>query len=639
MKRFICSFALVLPNVLMAQSPSKVCVFDAETKKPIENAYVRGKYDWGMTNDKGCVELKKEDTVLVIRIGYKTVKGPFKDTIYLVPSPLTLKEIEVSAVKIGAIAHLPFSVEVTDRELKVDEVNIQGFGTAYAKPIVRGFDIKRLSIIRDGFVVSDLSDEHDHPLHLIYPDVEDLNIIKGSAGAVFGGGFGGLIYSKSSSAKYDTLFHNVDVLFNNNGRKFKGEYMLNYGNNALSSLATISGEYSNDYASANELIPNSFNREIYTSLNLRWKFLGLDPSLYVRYNFKRWGIPFESSVSNNTYSDITFTLSGFGVNYQRTKQVEIEDEHEHELHHGNHGEISTEILLETYQMKYEYKYKQYQGILRILMERMVENRLEGFASIYGPLYTSERFQILGGLGVNALKDKYNFSAIIGGSYGMPFGNLGLSFSRSFRFPTLYELYFEGVHHGVGRYDIGNPNLKEEVSYEVQASAKLMKGNMIFNIQTFGMRVYDYIGLMYVGNYIDEEGDTIGKYTWVNTNALFYGYNLGGSYVIKNSTLTLSYSEMRAIFENSEVVDYLPTPEFRFSLSMNFGMFSPQGFVRYIPSKGKIVGDLNLIVGKGDTRLTMGIFNLMNADWIETVDPLKTPIPGRSVYIRFSKYIH
>ncbi len=607
----------------------KICVLDAETKKPIENAYVRGKYDWGMTNKKGCVELhRKEDTILVVRIGYHSVKTAFKDTIYLVPSPLSLREVEVSAVRIKAISHLPFSVEVADRELKVDEVNIQGFGTAYAKPVIRGFGIKRLSIIRDGFVISDLSEGYDHPLHLTYPDVEEVDIIKGSAGSVFGGGFGGLIYGKSSSAKYDTIFHKFDVLFNNNGRKFKGEYMFNYGNDALSSLVVISGEDSKNYASANELVPNSFSREIYTSLNLRWRFWGFDPSLYLRYNFKRWGIPFESSVSNNRYSDITFVLSGFGLNYQRTEQLEIYDE-------GR----STEIFSETYQMKYEYKYKHYQGILRVLMERMLESRFEGFASIYGPLYTSERFQILGGLGAKVLKDKHNFSAFIGGSYDIPFGNLGLSFSRSFRFPTLYELYFEGVHHGVGRYDVGNPDLREEVSYEVQASAKLMKGNIIFNIQSFGMRVYDYIALMYDGNYIDKGGHTIGKYRWVNTDALFYGYNLRGSYVFKNSTLTLSYSEVRAQFENPKVVDYLPSPELRFSLSMSLGIFSPQGFIRYIPSRGKTIGELNLSVGNDDMRMTMGIFNLMNADWFEPVDPLRTPIPGRSVYIRFSKYIH
>jgi len=255
--------------LLLILSDVQVCVVDSETGKPISGAYVRGKKDWNITDKGGCTTLKyREDTVIVVRIGYRSVKSAYSDTIRLRPSPVQLKDVEVVAVKISAVEHLPFQVEVESGgeesgvfgpNLTSPEVSTAAYGSEYAKPVFRAFSVKRLTVLRDGFEVRDLSHGADHPLHLYGADVGSLVLIKGSAGAVFGGGFGGMIYVKGKEAEFSKVFHRVSLQF----------------------------------------------------------------SLGLRYDVRSWGIPEEKATSHSTHYETSFLLGGTGLNYQNTLQVEM----------------------------------------------------------------------------------------------------------------------------------------------------------------------------------------------------------------------------------------------------------------------------------------------------------------------------
>jgi len=271
--------------LLLILSDVQVCVVDSETGKPISGAYVRGKKDWNITDKGGCTTLKyREDTVIVVRIGYRSVKSAYSDTIRLRPSPVQLKDVEVVAVKISAVEHLPFQVEVESGgeesgvfgpNLTSPEVSTAAYGSEYAKPVFRAFSVKRLTVLRDGFEVRDLSHGADHPLHLYGADVGSLVLIKGSAGAVFGGGFGGMIYVKGKEAEFSKVFHRVSLQFTPNGKRTRGTYLLNAGNEKLAALFGVNGGTSGDYTSGSGIVPNSFGRDLSAFSRIR----GILPSL------------------------------------------------------------------------------------------------------------------------------------------------------------------------------------------------------------------------------------------------------------------------------------------------------------------------------------------------------------------------
>ena len=613
-----------------------MCVVDAETGKPVSGAYVRGRRDWNITEEDGCTELKyREDTLIVVRIGYRSEKLPFKDTVRLYPSPVRLKDVEVVAVKVKAVEHLPFQVEVRRGEevqgafgplLPGAEVSTAAYGTEFAKPVFRAFSVKRLTVLRDGFEVRDLSSGADHPIHLYGGDVGAVTLVKGSAGAVFGGGFGGTIYVRSREAEFSRLSHTLRLSLNSNGYRKALSYALNAGGNRVATLLGVEGNLSDDYTSGFGPVPNSFGRRLLLFSQLRGKVWGYTPALGGRYEVRTWGIPLEKAVSHSTHYEAYLLSGGIGANYQSTLQVEMCGR-----------DTVTSIRKDVIQGKYDFTLRGYNGTLRVVRESMMGGRagegskVEGYASLYGPILVRERFQVVGGLGGKVVGRKWDVSALLGTSLTVSKVKVGLTFARSFRFPTLYEMHFVGPHHGVGRYDIGNPNLKREVSYEVQIVLRRQVGPVSLSLEGFGDFIKDFITVFPTGEeYVDEEGHRMGVYRWENADALFWGWTPRASLSLKDAYISLSYSRISSRLMGGGEVPYMPVPEFRLEGKAVRGWVFGRFTVRY--AEGKVLGDLGVGVRMGNYEVSVGVFNPTNAAWYEPTDPLRTPVPGRSLYL-------
>ena len=612
---------------------------DSQSGKPVEGAYVRGRLDWNLTDESGCTDLKyREDTLIVVRVGYRSVKVPFSDTVKLSPSPLRLKEVEVVAVKTSSVEHLPFPVSSDDGgefegavgpTFSDPEISVQAYGTPYSKPVLRGFSVKRLTLVRDGFEVRDLSSGYDHPLHIYGNDVSEVATIKGSAGAVFGGGFGGLIYVRSREARFSSLSHRINLSFTPNGNRTRGGYSLNWGGRRLALLLGGEGTLSGDYSSGLGRVPNSANREALFFSQVKARLGRLVPTLGLRYDARVWGVPMERAVSHSTHREAYLTVEGWGIDYQSTLQVEMCGR-----------DTATRIGKEALQGRYETSFRDYHLITRVVYERMSGgemgggNRAEAYASLYGPLLVRTHLQVMGGLGGKVVGRKGDLSALLGISLTRRWATLGVSLSRSFRFPTLYETNFVGVHHGVGRYDVGNPHLRREVSHEVQATLRISSGVFGLTLEAFSNYVRDFITVVPTGEeYVDDEGHRIGVYRWINTDALFSGGKAALSFARPGLLLSLSYTGVSSRLLNyGGEAPYMPLPELRLMGKVSLGKGFARAQVRYVPAREKVLGDVEAGIRSGAYTLSLGVFNPFNEVYYEPTDPLKTPLPGRSLYL-------
>ena len=617
----------------------RVCVVDARSGEPVSNAYVRGRRDWNLTDGSGCTDLKyREDTLIVVRVGYRSVKVPFSDTIRLYPSPVRLKGVEVVAVRTSAVEHLPFSVASEEGDevegavgpnFSDPEISVQAYGTPYSKPVLRGFSVKRLTVLRDGFEVRDLSSGYDHPLHIYGNDVGEVITVKGSAGSVFGGGFGGLIYVKSREAKFSDLSHRIDLSFTPNGNRTRGGYSLNWGGRRMALLLGGEGTLSEDYSAGFGRVPNSFGREVLLFSQVRARVGGSVPALGLRYDSRTWGVPMEKAVSHSTHRESYLTVGGWGIDYQNTLQVEMCGR-----------DTATRIGKEALQGKYETSFKDYHLIARLVYERMTGgemgggDRTEAYVSLYGPLFVRPHIQIMGGLGGKVVGRKGDVSGLLGASLSRGPATLGVSLSRSFRFPTLYETHFVGVHHGVGRYDIGNPDLRREVSHELQANLRLARGPLGLTVETFSSYVRDFITVVPTGEeYVDDEGHRLGVYRWINSDAIFVGGKLALSFARPGLLLSISYAGVSSRLLNyGGEAPYMPLPEVRFDGRLSRGSAFADLRLRYIPEVGKVLGNVEGGFRFGDHTLSIGVFNPLNEVYREPTDPLGTPLPGRSIYL-------
>ena len=175
----------------------KVCVKD-EGGIPIYGAYVKTNKDWSLTGGDGCADVKRGDSLYVSRIGYLPYRGPFKEEVTLISSPIKLHPVEVKVKS--------FTVENGDfyQPYGFSEVGVSTYGTsALSKLNIRGFDRKRYEVFFEGFLISDQSNSEDHPMGII-PTNENLGIIKGSSSGIFGGNsMGGAVIIESEKPHED----------------------------------------------------------------------------------------------------------------------------------------------------------------------------------------------------------------------------------------------------------------------------------------------------------------------------------------------------------------------------------------------------------------------------------------------------
>ena len=84
--------------------------------------------------------------------------------------------------------------------------------------------------------------------------------------------------------------------------------------------------------------------------------------------------------------------------------------------------------------------------------------------------------------------------------------LGLSVNatRSERAPAIEELYTNGAHHATETFEIGDPNLRKEVSRGVEVMFRRTEGAVQWKVSAFASRVRDYV---YAAS-VDEDGDGI-----------------------------------------------------------------------------------------------------------------------------------
>lgn len=77
--------------------------------------------------------------------------------------------------------------------------------------------------------------------------------------------------------------------------------------------------------------------------------------------------------------------------------------------------------------------------------------------------------------------------------------VGTSFTRASRAPTAEELYARGLHLATGTYERGNPDLRSEISQNIDVSLKKTSGDTTFGVSVFRNRIHNYI----YGRTIDE----------------------------------------------------------------------------------------------------------------------------------------
>ncbi len=153
-------------------------------------------------------------------------------------------------------------------------------------------------------------------------------------------------------------------------------------------------------------------------------------------------------------------------------------------------------------------------------------------------------------------DYDTFSGALGVVYeGIEGIRIGLNGSRAERAPSAEELFSDGPHIATQAFEIGDPNLRTERAWGVEAYARGAIGSGTFNLTVFRQWFDNYI-------FLDETGaeeDDLPVFQYLQQDADFFGIEADFSYPVIDTGAFRLLTDLRASYVEAELGDGTAVP--------------------------------------------------------------------------------
>lgn len=432
--------------------------------------------------------------------------------------------------------------EALDQELGVTK---RSFGPSTARPVIRGFDGDRVLVLEDGDRVGGLgfqSGDHAEPVDVM--SVERIEVVKGPATLLYGSNaIGGVVNAVGGHDTAHKGFNGyVTGLGSTNNWQGGGSAGFEYGTERWLLWGNAGGQKSNDYDTPAGRIPNSYSRAGNGTAGF-----GFFPgkgffSFHYQYDKKRYGIPYNPAEAdpeivflnprrhgfhfNGGFRDAHTFVEGanFSVQYNDYKHSEI---------NAVTDEINTTFNNKSFNYRGTFDQRRagkltgsfgFSGLRRDYKSVGEEaltppTKHDSFAAYavetlnfehavlqfggrvetnrYNPAFTEARGE---------LPDRRftGFSGAVG--LRVPVwegGSFTANFSRSYRAPSLEELYNNGPHPGNNAFEIGDASLRRELGNGLDFGFRQSSKRVRAEANGFFYHIDDFVFLAPTGNF--EEG--------------------------------------------------------------------------------------------------------------------------------------
>ncbi|MEZ4874930.1 MAG: TonB-dependent receptor [Flavobacteriaceae bacterium] len=430
-------------------------------------------------------------------------------------------------------------------------VSTIGTGNSIAKPVIRGLNANRVLTYSQGVRLENQQFGDEHGLGINGEGVESVEVIKGPASLLYGSdAIGGVLYlNPEGFAKPNTNQLKVNSGYFSNTAGITTSAVFKSSKEKLKFLIRGTRNSFADYETgATYRVTNSRSNEYDVKTGIRFQDTKFKSTL--RYNFNRANIglpeeigmqstsrdlllPFQEvdnhivSLENNVFlKNSTLDITAGYVFNDRREFEESADE----------AALRLQLKTFNYDVKYHLpewgKFTTIVGAQGLFQknENLGEEILIPDASVtdFGIFATThyhlEDWDLQGGLRfdtraidtkaarnptdidyISALNKNFtSFNAALGAKYDFSKEFTGrLNFSSGFRAPNLAELTSNGIHEGTFRYEIGNPNLKNEQSFQTDLALEYRNEHWELFANGFLNAIDHYIFLSPNGEEIDE----------------------------------------------------------------------------------------------------------------------------------------
>ncbi|MCL1868757.1 MAG: TonB-dependent receptor [Paludibacter sp.] len=523
--------------------------------------------------------------VQISAIGYQTYLNRINlsengQIIYLQPSSHELQEIVVientsrlqgenviSVEKLSIKDESVQGISLADKLTSIAGIDNLSTGAGIGKPVIRGLSGNRIAVFSQGIRIENQQWGDEHGLGLDENGYEQVEIIKGPASLLYGSdALGGVLYFVDERyAKNNSIEAAVNSEFTGNTLGFRNNSAFKLSKNRLH--WNLFGGYTThkDYKDGNNnFVPNSrFNTG---NLKTTFGYTGNKFTTALKYSFlnEKFGLteaeeeeleeeeiykngrkpllPYQNLTTHLVSSENTFFFNNgaklkVDLGYVFNNRKEFEEDREAALN----------MNLHTFSYNAKWYSQRWNEHLAITAgsQAMAQSNTNHGEEILIPdantydvgvfamtdFYYSQKAYWQAGLRFDTRyitseafdKQYYSFNFSTGIYQPIVEGlSFRLNLSSGFRAPNMFELLSDGVHEGTNRYEIGNPDLKTENSYQIDASLNYSIKHIEFFINPYFNYIRNYICLQPADNAINN----IPVFNYTQNDAFLYGGEAG-----------------------------------------------------------------------------------------------------------------
>ncbi len=584
-------------------------------------------------------------------------------------------------------------------------VSVRSFGSAPSRPVIRGFDGNRVLVLENGERMGDLGETApDHATSLDTDAAERIEIVRGPASFLYGSGaIGGVVNIFNADIPTDWTpgisgrFSGTATSVNEGGSGFG---RITYGDENIAATGRISYRNSGNLRSPSGEVPDTFNEAFSGGFGVGFRNDGFRGGVAVSGLDQTYGIPEEiddpdetveirlnrlnlagyAEIDNSGYFD--FTQLRFNVSRYGHKEVEVEIEPDGSVDEDIEIDFRTLNFSGSMLLIRNERPGEISGAagasanVRMLSvggdEGLTPNGRELNTGIFGyldfPLSPSLSFQtglrldyhFLEAFANNLFEEPENpdRSALsLSGAFGLNYQTggfeTGIQLARSFRTPSIEELYTDAAHIGAGAYEIGDPNLENEVSYGLDVFGSYRTRYLALELNAFYYLINNFI-------YYQDTGEThqpsqLPIFVVLADDAAYSGFEadlrFSTSFGLDFNT-GVDYVRAERIDDNS-ALPWIPPLKSRTGVSYNSGIWRTGAEVVHSFSQTRVAENeestgahtlVNLFAGinfdrAGRHLVTARVDNLFNESYrnhLSRVDggAFRHPMPGRGFTLRY-----
>lgn len=563
----------------------------------------------GFNNAIQTINLAHGDTTLYISLTKEIIQS---------------QEIVISGAYIGAQHENAIKIDVLRKKdillsgtpnfmeslTKVPGIDMISKGQGISKPVIRGLSMNNILVLNNGIRIENYQFSEDHPLGIDGNEVERVEVIKGPASLLYGSdAIGGVLnFIKEKAAPSGKIEGDYEMQLHSNTLGVKNSIGMKGASAHIFGGLRFNTQNHADYIQGDgNFVPNSRFNEISFNGNLGYtgkmgttrlfydnfsQNLGISaPPVIplIKEQGRKTEVWFQDlnhqmlSMQNNLYfGKLKWTINGGWQEALRKLRTTLDV-----------PVIEMRLNTLNYESKLYFpstKKNAYiigiQGMIQ--NNRNLNNRISQFLpdadinniGVVGlaKFTILENFKLQGGLRFDSNKTETtgkttpiqvsNHSSNLSGSVGLTYRpdnkiNYRVNFAKAYRVPNLSELTSDGMHGS--RYEIGNPNLVLQNSYESDFSIHYHGDLLSFDIAAFYNKINDYI---FITPTTDTTSTGVDIYKFSQTDATLFGGEAG----VHLHPKALPWLHIKGTFSsvtgkevNNDYLPFIPAHKFRYEI--------------------------------------------------------------------------